>query len=240
MTLPDHQRWQALGLFFLLATGISFIFRAYQPAWLTGLQLPYGYGLSLLVGVGPWLAAQLTRRAFRFTSADLPLAFWGPSPVRSALFAGLPALVLLALGISNHQAKQPYALAAQVVLFWACYIYGEEAGWRGFLQQVVPGNRWVKAAVVGGQWYLWHLSFVFEGYSPGKELIFLSTLLVGSYLALLVTRRTQSWLPALGLHFSFSVLTNLPNAAHYTAGIWVLLLGWAVLLGTWNWGSLSK
>lgn len=236
MPFSLRQRWYATGLFFLVATGLSLLFRGRQPTWLAGWQLPYGYGLSLLVGVGPWLAAQFTRGVLRLPADRLCLACWGPSPVRSALFAVLPVLVLLVLGIPNHQAMPPALVAAQVSAWWAGYILGEEAGWRGFLQQVVPGNRLGKAAVVGTQWYLWHLSVVFETYSLSKELFFLAVLLVGSYVALLVTGRTRSWLPAVGLHFAFSVLTNVPTAPHYAAGIGALGLGWAGLLVTWHWG----
>lgn len=184
MPFSLRQRWYATGLFFLVATGLSLLFRVRQPTWLAGWQLPYGYGLSLLVAVGPWLAAQFTRGVLRLPTDRLCLAFWGPSPVRSALFAVLPVLVLLVLGIPNHQAMPPPLVAAQVSGWWAAYILGEETGWRGFLQQVVPGNRLGKAAVVGTQWYLWHLSVVFETYSLSKELFFLAVLLVGSYLAL--------------------------------------------------------
>jgi len=223
--------WKDVPIYFLFAVGISFVFRAYTPSWLEALKLPYGYGLNLLVGAGPLLAAEITRKLFKGSGERLPL--YGSSFSKSILFMMAPAFVLIVMGIQNQQHQDEHLFAVKVCLLWFLYIFGEESGWRGFLQQRLKVNDYLKAFLVGLQWYLWHLSFLFEKTNLLKELVFLAVLLIGSLLAVKVTKRTGSLLTAVGLHFSFSVLTNVPHPSHYLYGILAMLVIWAFLLLKW-------
>lgn len=229
--LSPTTNWKAVVTYFFLATGISLIFRAYHPLWLDFLKLPYGFGLNLLVGFGPLLAAEITRILFKNNKERLP--WHGLSLFKSLLFMLAPVAVLAVLGIVNKKQINEHWFAVHVSLLWLIYIIGEEAGWRGYLQQILKMNDIQKSLIVGLQWYIWHLSFLFEKTNAVQELIFLAVLLAGSFIAIKITHRTSSLLTAVGLHFSFSVMTNVPQTAAYKYGILVMLLIWAVLLYFW-------
>ncbi|RYE25680.1 MAG: CPBP family intramembrane metalloprotease [Sphingobacteriaceae bacterium] len=222
----------AVVVYFLLATLISLVFRIYMPSRLDLLKLPYGYGLNILVGAGPLLAAEITRKLF--DNADRRLPLYSDSLSKSLLFMLAPAFVLLIIGVKNKQHQNEHLFAVQVCLLWFVYIFGEESGWRGYLQQILNVSDYKKALIVGLQWYLWHLSFLFERTSLIKELVFLVVLLTGSFLAIKITKRTNSLLPAIGLHFSFSVITNVPNPSHYLTGVVAMLVTWGILLWKWS------
>jgi len=53
--------------YFTLATMISLIFRTVGADWIEILKLPYGsyYGMSLLVGIGPFMATIMCRWIFK-------------------------------------------------------------------------------------------------------------------------------------------------------------------------------
>lgn len=152
----------------------------------------------------------------------------------------VPSLVLILLGIKNKQNLNEHLFALQVCIFWLIYIFGEEFGWRGYLQQLIRINDYAKALIVGIQWYIWHLSFILEKTDLTRELVFLLVLIVGSFIAIKVTKRTQSLLTSVGLHFSFSVMTNIPAPPFYLYGILVMLVIWAVLLWKWPRNKLHR
>jgi hypothetical protein len=222
-----------IATFFLLATGLSLIFRIYHPVWLNNLKLPYGYGLNLLVGFGPMLAAMALRKASKDLVVTPSLSLFGTSVIRSIIFLSAPILVLIVCGIKNTH-DNSHLLGVKTSLFWLVYIYGEEYGWRGYLQQLTKGNIYIRALVIGIIWYLWHLSFVFDTYNFQKELFFLLVLIVGSFFALLITRITHSLLTAIGLHFSFSVMTNVPFTQNYKYGVLVMVGVWLLLIFSWK------
>lgn len=230
------------GVYFILATFISLVFRMYTVHWLDFFRLPYGnyYGMSLLVGVGPIVAALLSKYIFKNRGAFL--SFWGNSPRKSALFLLLPIVTVGYLLLSNEELQLTYGYTVQLIGMWLLYIVGEEFGWRSYLQEVVLKgvNDYQRALLIGIVWYLWHLSFIYIHYSPIKELVFIAVLLVGSFIALKVVQRTQSFATAIALHFSFSVLTNIPLPSHATSIIIAMCAAWLLLYVFWNRGVLKK
>lgn len=234
MNVTQQYNWRIVFIYFLLATVISLIFKVYEPLWLNFMKLPYGFGLSLIVGFGPMLAAIVTRRIFEKEIGMPKMPLFGSSVWRSIAFAVAPILVFVWFGIKNPDGEDIHLFGLKTGLLWFIYIYGEEYGWRGFLQQLAGGNNLIKSLIIGIIWYLWHLSFIFEQYDLMKELVFLLVLTVGSYIALLVTKRTNSLLTAIGLHFSFSVMTNIPFTANYKYGVLVMVVFWAGLLISWR------
>lgn len=220
--------------YFFFATSISLIFRVYQPEYLDFMKLPYGFGLNLVVGLGPLLAGFLSRKLFKDEIIVRNLPLFGTSMWRSIAFLLAPIVVLCTIGLKNQEGLDIHLLGLKTGLIWLIYIYGEEYGWRGYLQQLVPGNTLVKALTIGLLWYLWHLSFLFDHYNLLKELVFLVVLTVGSYIALVVTKRTDSLLTAVGFHFSFSVMTNIPFTVNYKYGVIIMVVFWIILLLTWE------
>lgn len=234
MEFTQKYHWKIVLSYFFLATGISLIFRVYEPGYLDFIKLPYGFGLNLVVGFGPLLAAFLCRKLFKDVVVVRKLPLFGTSIWRSIAFVLAPVVVLCTIGIGNQEGLNIHLLGLKTGLMWLIYIYGEEYGWRGYLQQLLPGNTLVKALIIGILWYFWHLSFLFDHYDLLKELIFLLVLTVGSYIALLVTNRTDSLLTALGFHFSFSVMTNIPFTVNYKYGVIIMVVFWAILLWSWK------
>jgi membrane protease YdiL (CAAX protease family) len=230
--VPAWYKWKVIVTYFLLATGISLLFRVYEPRALDFLKLPYGFGLNLLVGFGPLVAAFLSRRIFKGGSERLTL--FGSSVLRSLAFVLAPVMVFVIAGVKNKVGLNVHLFGLHTGFLWLIYIYGEECGWRGYLQQLVKGNMFLRALIIGSVWYVWHLSFVFDGYDFLKELVFLAVLITGSYIALWVTTRTNSLLTAVGLHFSFSVMTNIPFTTGYKYGVVVMIVFWGILLFAWK------
>lgn len=234
MTSSQKYSWKAILIYFFLATSISLIFRTYTPGWLDFLKLPYGFGLNLLVGSGPLLSAICFRFLFKKEITVKKLPLFGTSVWKSTAFVVAPILVLTVIGIVNDKGLNMHVLGLKTGLLWLVYIYGEEFGWRGYLQQILPEKPFVNSFIIGITWYLWHLSFIFDGYNLSKELIFLLVLITGSYIALLITKRTQSLLTAVAFHISFSVMTNIPFTTGYLYGVIAMLMVWAVLLLFWK------
>ena len=223
--------WKAVICYSLLAAGFSSIFRIYTPVWLDDLKLPYGYGLNLLVGFGPLLGAEMSRLLFKQSKDRLPL--YGNSLVKSIIFMLIPTAVLVIFGIKSKGQLNEHWFALQVSLLWLIYIFGEESGWRGYLQQILKVKDLWKAMIIGSVWYIWHFAFFFEKTNFIQELIFLIVLLIGSFIVIKVNKRTFSLMTSIGLHFSFSVMTNIPSSAFYKYGIIAMLIVWAIILWIW-------
>lgn len=230
-----HTPWKSVAFYILVATSISLLFRVYSPPWLEWLKLPYGYGLSILVGAGPFLGAILTRKVVG--NRNEPLSFYGHAPLKSLLFMLIPSIVLIGMGIKNRDHLNEHVFALKLSVGWLLYIVGEEYGWRGYLQQILKLNDYWKALVVGCSWYMWHLSLFLERNAPLHELLFLAVLLVGSFVAIKITTRTHSLLTSVGMHFCFSVLTNIPTSPLFQYGLLAILLSWFVML--WKWRATS-
>jgi hypothetical protein len=69
--------------------------------WLDFLKLPYGFGLNLLVGSGPLLAAVICRSVFKPVGLSPELSLFGSSVWRSIVFALAPVVVFIIIGIKN-------------------------------------------------------------------------------------------------------------------------------------------
>lgn len=229
-----NQRVLIIVVYATIATLLSFPFRLFSPDWLDLFRLPYGsfYGMSMLVGVGPIVAAFIC--SFLFRNKKIMLGLWGNSVTKSLLFLAVPIAAVVYLGVSNKEEIDTHLFALKVSGMWLLYIIGEEFGWRGYLQQLISWNDYAKSVVIGIIWYLWHLSFLYGPYSLQKEFVFILVLLVGSFLALKVTKRTKSLVSAIALHFSFSVLTNISLPANSYIPIGAMCFCWLLLYLFWN------
>jgi hypothetical protein len=239
MDIEKRKRLNVL-VYFSIATVVSLIFRHYTAFWLDIFRLPYGayYGLNLLVGIGPLVAAIASGALFS-NSRDT-LSLWGNSVVKSSLFLLIPISTVIYIGVINKESIDPHLFAIKVTCMWLLYIIGEEFGWRGYIQQIITGNDYIKSLIVGSIWYLWHLSFIDVYYSPIKEIFFLLVLIIGSFMALKVTKRTESLATAVALHFSFSVLTNIRLPENAYIAIIFMCFCWIILYTFWNRGSLKQ
>jgi len=158
------------------------------------------------------------------------------------IFLMVPFLAVLWIGVINKESANIHLFAVKVSLMWFLYVYGEEFGWRGYLQEslVSSGNDYSRACIIGIIWYFWHLSFLMEGYSMEKEVFFFIVLVFGSFNMLKVVKKTESLATAIALHFSFSVLTNIPLPSNSAPVILFMCFIWLMLYLFWNKGILNK
>lgn len=153
-------------LFWILSFGIAWALTLPPTFAQLGLidSSPVPYGLAVLIGVAPIIAAAVAAvregqgRAYWRSLGRLPRPGW------MALFALLlpPALLAIAYGI--HAATgAPISVAvdgqvAMMGLLWLALAFGEEAGWRGFaLPRLVERHGfWLASFILGIVWCVWH------------------------------------------------------------------------------------
>ena len=154
--------------------------RYYLVAWLLPLAVAFVVvGLTILFGIG--------QPDFTLGRAFSALATGAQAP-------SLPSLVgaLLPLGL------------LVTALFSTFILWGEEFGWRGYLQVRLFANRPVIAAVMTGViWGLWHLPLNVRGYNfPGHPVLGMAVFTVSTVLLSIIfgwlRLRTRSvWAPSL-------------------------------------------
>lgn len=179
-----------VGLFFLLAAAVT-----------AALSIPVAIGLLPEVALGlvvplaqlsPLLAALVVRRRDRRWWRSLAMTVPSGRSLAVALLAALAAFtvvplarILIGIGgggvaLTDAPPLTGLLLAVPVVLVMqAVFAIGEEAGWRGWLQDALePLGFWRMSLVIGGLWALWHLPIVLALGLSGRELVsYLGTIL---------------------------------------------------------------
>lgn len=144
------------------------------------------------------------------------------------------AAAAIALGVAVPLAAQDYlGIAAVIVpsaLLFSLSTLGEEAAWRGFLPQLMPGvDRWTRATLISGVWVLFHIplhgAMVLQGVLPLVTGI-VSTLLLlplGIFLVMLVERFGSVWPAVIAHAVPMSVLNLVASPSTLTlAHLWML------------------
>ncbi len=228
--------WPAVCSYYAIACAISWPFfwwRDESPASWAAWTAP-GFVKGLLPAAGPALAALAVFLLFRKTHRRV-VTLVGTSAVRSAIFLVAPILVFGILGSGNDQ---PHLTGLLYGTFLAVYGFGEELGWRGFLQDALrplaPPLRYLS---IGLLWGAWHFTTFLHG-SPRQIAIRLTMMIVlwvaGSWGIGQAVEQTRSVLVAAALHLGFNYITLLPTDK------WLPLLGisvvvWIVVLRGWKW-----
>lgn len=159
---------------------------------------------------------RLNRKAWRYYLLAwlLPLVIVGAITVQAQIFGvaepdfGLVRATALAqpgAAGSNPNAwlVVPQLLATALVM--TPILWGEEFGWRGYLQQRISPDRPLTAALVTGViWALWHFPLTFRGFNYpdhpvlGSLLLFIPFTTLNSYIFGWLMRKTGSvWTPSL-------------------------------------------
>jgi hypothetical protein len=134
--------------------------------------------------------------------------------IQEGLSKVLPAQGVDVEALARVLAYAQLALAyLSAITINAIFALGEEIGWRGYLFELLSGSASLKnTIIIGACWGFWHASAILlVGHNyiynrvPG---IFLFTLLTvtSTYPYLLVTKRSQSVLPASSLHGGVNAL----------------------------------
>ena len=146
-------------LFYILA----FVFLAMLGG--AQLVLKIDFGISL-IQLAPGLAALVMLVIFRKENVRLTIAVTGTQTLKYIGAIGIPLLVSGALFLSYSQfiaplSIQPISWIALLIFLGGTLLgaFGEEFGWRGYLQRIVEGKVSVLIAslLVGVLWGLWHV-----------------------------------------------------------------------------------
>jgi membrane protease YdiL (CAAX protease family) len=187
-------------VFFVVAFGLTFC--ANQMP-----DLAYGNFKLVLCGFGPLVSGLLCYQ-FLKTKNAVGISLLGTQPVLSVAVCIVP-LVTFCLTQTEHE----LTLVLSYFFAQSLYCFGEQFGWRHYLQNATNFmNVWLQSLVIGLLWFCWHYSFI-DGMSSkmlGREMpalvfapimIVLLTLL--SYLFGMMVKRTKSILFPVTAHLLF-------------------------------------
>jgi len=209
--------------------------------------------LSLLGTFGPAIAAivvrkWITREGFKDAGLRLNLrAGW--KYYLCAFFYPL-VVIPIALGVAAAAGVAISGLSAQSLaavipligasIVWTLIYFGEEFGWRGYLQdRVAPGKPLQAALLTGLIWGVWHFPFVISGMSlEGKPVGFLiypiESALISIFYGWMRTKSRSVWPVCLAHAVGNMVMTNvvamlLPGVSELLAWGVFTLVGYAVV-----------
>ena len=226
--------WASVAVFYAAACGVSwplFWWRdAHRESWLAWAA-PWTVK-GLLPAAGPCLAAALCLLLFRRTHRRT-VTLLGTDAARSAAFLATPVVLLTAFGTGDDA---PHLTGLIFGTVFAAYGFGEEMGWRGFLQDAVrplpPLRRYL---LIGVLWGAWHFT-TFLGGTPADAAVRVAALaavwVAGSWGIGSATDRTGSVLVAASLHLGYNYTTAVPLET-WLPVLAATTLVWYALLRTW-------
>lgn len=203
---PD---WRGIALFYLLACGISgplLLWRDLAPESWAASPIP-PWLRPLLYGWGPAIGALIVlriRRAHHRRTITLTGGSTGAS-----LFAVAFPVVLLAAWAPARTAASPHLAGLIAGSHAVAYAFGEELGWRGYLQDALrPLRPWPRWLLLGLMWGIWHM-LTFAGHGPiGEQLlrlaIFYAVLVLASAAIGNAVERSRSLLVATACHLFYT------------------------------------
>jgi uncharacterized protein len=148
-------------LFYILALVFCIIFGGVQLK-----VLKIDFETISLPQFAPGLAALVMLVIFRKENVRLTIAVMGTQTLKYIGAVGMPLLVSGALFLSYRQFIGPLSIqpisGISLLIFLGITLlgaFGEELGWRGYLQRIVEGkvNVLIASLLVGVLWGLWHV-----------------------------------------------------------------------------------
>jgi membrane protease YdiL (CAAX protease family) len=224
-----HRGYFPVVLFFVLAVAISGPFFY----WRTILDWKGFQGPPILKTLsymwGPGIAGIICHLLYR-KHYTKEITITGRSPLQSLLIWVGPLLLLTALGIPGKNGTTDHTTPLLLIGMGFLTIWGEEFGWRWFLQDYLsPLKPWKKYLLIGVLWELWHLRFLSKLGQPLPAII-LSSLLVLvvtvliAFLIGFITDRTRSLAFAAALHAWIDLCFEWSNLNTYICAIATLAL----------------
>ncbi|WP_110589898.1 CPBP family intramembrane glutamic endopeptidase [Microbacterium suaedae] len=107
----------------------------------------------------------------------------GAAGIALAVFTIVPLATIVAtasLGLVDYSVVEGAGTAALLVLpfsiVWMLFAFGEEAGWRGYIQTTLaPLGFWGSTLIIGGFWAAWHLpvalTYSLDGTMPMRVVV---------------------------------------------------------------------
>lgn len=224
-------------IYYLIAVAISgplFYWRSVLN-W-EGFDAPNIVKVSLYMwgpGIAGIICYLLYRNRFRKEITVL-----GTSKIKSICIWFVPLLVLAALGIKNKDGVVDHITPLSLCVIGFLTVWGEEFGWRWFLQDYLQSMKPIKKyLLIGVLWEIWHLRFLSRLGDPWHHVVLsaLMVMVVTVTLAIIigaVTDRTKSLAFAATLHawvnmmFEFPVMTAYIVAALTFISIGILYFTW--------------
>ncbi len=175
--------WRIL-LFYGIAITVSNLFRfdLFELNARLGEWSGLGYLIirNLLEGSGVFLGALVSIYLLK-QARPVGISFWGTSRKFVLLMAAVPLMLITTIGVRNNYGVNEHLFGAVATVAVLVYCVMEEYGWRGYLQQELTGlQQLTKYLVIGVLWYLWHLPFL-ENPNVLANVLFLGTLVLGSW-----------------------------------------------------------
>ena len=207
----NHQRisWRRIGVFMLIATVLSNLFRfdlLGHQAMLTALPGWLAVLLSVIAEGAGILIAALIARHYLGKMRPLPMRLFGNLPWIPLTMSAIALVLLSVVGVNNSYGMDPHGYGLVAAGGTLLYCVMEEYGWRGYLQTELGAlTNGLKYVVVGFCWYLWHLTFL-TGASLGDNLFFLGMMILGSWGIGQVAEATKSILACACFHLIIQIM----------------------------------
>ena len=155
-----QKRWVRIGLYMLIALSFSYLFRVNPPLWYQQVDLPAVLEpfKRLLGALGVLIGAVVVERLHP-TQKEITIG--GTVPSYSLLMISLPVLLFTLIGVPNSENVEPHLFGLVIGLQALLWVFLEEYGWRGYLQNELsdsPPMR--KYLIIGVLWFCWHLWFL--------------------------------------------------------------------------------
>jgi membrane protease YdiL (CAAX protease family) len=162
----------------------------------------------------------------------LTISFWGTSQRFVLLMALVPFVLITMIGLRNKFGVNEHLFGSVATIAVLIYCVMEEYGWRGYLQQELSGlEQLTKYLTIGLLWYLWHLPFL-ENPSVLANVLFLGTLVLGSWGIGQVAVLTRSIGASACIHFVVNI-TFFNVFFHKAFDPMMLGVVIAVCIGSW-------
>ena len=199
-----------VAIYFAIAFGLTSL-----ASQLPDLAVGTFHTKLLLCGFGPLVSGLICYRLLKTKNA-IGISLLGTRPV----FSVAVCIVLLTTYCLTHT-KHDLTLVLIYALTQFVYCFGEEFGWRHYLQNATNFmNEWLQSFLIGSLWFFWHYSFLDDMSSmmqgadlpawilPPTMIVLLSLV---SYLFGMMVKRSKSILfPAAGhLLFKTGLVTML-------------------------------
>lgn len=206
-----HRRpdWAGIALFYAISCAITWpllAWRDFAPESWAASPIPH-WLRPLLYGWGPGIGALIALRA-RASRHHRTITLAGSSTARS-LVALLAPVLIVGVVAPAQKAAHPHLAGLVAGVHAIAYAFGEELGWRGYLQDalrpVAPVPRYV---TLGLMWGVWHLA-AFAGHGSiaatvGRLVAFYAILIASSAGIGTAVDRTQSLCVATACHLFFT------------------------------------
>ena len=186
-------------------------------------------------GIAGLLCYALYRRKFKKR-----VTLWGFSAPKSLLVWLGPALLLAALGLRGPSGEADHLTPLMLIPLGFLTIWGEEVGWRWFLQDyLAPIHPLRKYILIGVMWELWHLRFLTKLGQPITSILLTSlvVLVITVLVSIIIgyaTDRTRSLMVAVALHEWVDMCLEFPQPNVYICAAVMVALAAVACFGSNN------